>query len=45
MDLSATIHLLGDVLGEVLREQETPALFDLEERIRALARRRYAWRC
>jgi len=40
MDLSATIHLLGDLLGEVLREQETPALFDLEERIRALAKAR-----
>ncbi len=42
MDLSATIHLLGDLLGEVLREQETPALFDLEERIRALAKARRA---
>jgi len=38
MDLSSTIHLLGEVLGQVLNDQESPALFDTEERIRALAK-------
>ncbi len=38
MDLSATIHLLGDVLGQVLAEQESPAIFELEEQIRSLAK-------
>ena len=38
MDLSATIHLLGDILGQVLAEQESPATFELEERIRNLAK-------
>jgi phosphoenolpyruvate carboxylase len=41
VDLSATIHLLGDLLGEVLREQESDSLFDAEERIRELSK---AWR-
>lgn len=36
--LSRDIHLLGDLLGEVLREQEGQHAFDLEERIRALAK-------
>ena len=36
MDLSATIHLLG----ETLRTQESVALFETEERIRALAKAR-----
>ena len=40
MDISATIHLLGDLLGQVLIEQESRALFDIEERIRALAKER-----
>lgn len=40
MDLSATIHLLGDLLGRVLSEQESPALFETEEGIRALAKAR-----
>jgi phosphoenolpyruvate carboxylase len=40
VDLSATIHLLGETLGEVLREQESPALFVTEERIRTLAKAR-----
>jgi len=35
LDLSATIHLLGETLGEVLRAQESSALFGTEERIRA----------
>jgi phosphoenolpyruvate carboxylase len=40
MDLSETIHFLGDLLGQVLLEQESPALFDVEERIRAAAKAR-----
>ena len=40
MDLSATIHLLGETVGEVLRTQESAALFETEERIRALAKAR-----
>ncbi len=42
MDLSATIHLLADLLGEVIGQQESPALFEIEERIRALAKARRA---
>lgn len=42
MDLSATIHLLGEALGEVLRAQESVALFETEEHIRALAKARRA---
>lgn len=38
--LSADIHLLGDVLGRVIRRQAGINLFDLEERIRALAKTR-----
>jgi phosphoenolpyruvate carboxylase len=40
MDLSTTIHLLGDILGQVISELESPALFETEERIRALAKAR-----
>jgi phosphoenolpyruvate carboxylase len=40
IDLSATIHLLGDVLGEVISELESPALFETEERIRKRATER-----
>lgn len=40
MDLSATIHLLGDILGRVISEQESPKLFELEERIRQYAKAR-----
>ena len=36
--LSATIHFLGDILGEVIREQAGDAAFSLEERVRALAK-------
>jgi phosphoenolpyruvate carboxylase len=42
VDLSATIHLLGETLGEVLRAQESVALFETEERIRSLAKSRRA---
>ncbi|HZE35534.1 MAG TPA: phosphoenolpyruvate carboxylase [Candidatus Eisenbacteria bacterium] len=40
VDLSATINLLGETLGEVLRSQESPALFETEETVRALAKSR-----
>lgn len=36
--LSQKIHVLGDLLGETIREQENPAIFDRVERIRALAK-------
>ena len=39
--LSANIHLLGDLLGETIIEQEGRELFELEEQIRGLAK---AWR-
>ena len=42
MELSETIHLLGDLLGEVMIAQELRKLFDQEERIRALAKARRA---
>jgi phosphoenolpyruvate carboxylase len=40
MDLSQNIHLLGDLLGKVISELESPGLFEIEERIRALAKAR-----
>jgi phosphoenolpyruvate carboxylase len=40
MDLSAAIHLLGDILGEVISELESPDIFAIEERIRAAAKER-----
>jgi phosphoenolpyruvate carboxylase len=42
VDLSAAIHLLGETLGEVLRAQESEALFAGEEAIRGLAKARRA---
>src|SRR3954452_17998562 len=36
--LSATIHFLGDLLGNVIREQAGAAAFELEERVRSLAK-------
>lgn len=39
--LSANIHMLGNLLGETIIEQEGQAIFDLEEQIRALSK---AWR-
>ena len=42
MELSAAIHLLGDILGEVISELESPELFGTEERIRAAAKDRRA---
>jgi len=40
MELSASIHLLGDILGEVIGELESPELFAIEERIRIAAKDR-----
>ena len=40
MDLSQTIHLLGDLLGQVISELESPEIFQIEERIRADAKAR-----
>jgi phosphoenolpyruvate carboxylase len=40
MELSQNIHLLGDLLGRVISELESPELFGIEERIRALAKAR-----
>ena len=42
MDLSASIHVLGTLLGEVITAQESPALFEVEEHIRAHAKDRRA---
>jgi phosphoenolpyruvate carboxylase len=42
VDLSAAIHLLGEMLGEVLRTEESDALFEREERIRGFAKGRRA---
>src|SRR4030095_13699887 len=41
MEISENIHLLGDLLGQVISELESQAIFETEERIRALAK---AWR-
>jgi phosphoenolpyruvate carboxylase len=38
--LSEDIHLLGDILGRVIRRQAGIEIFELEERIRALAKAR-----
>ncbi|HVN53792.1 MAG TPA: phosphoenolpyruvate carboxylase [Anaerolineaceae bacterium] len=40
MEITDTIHLLGDLLGEVLLAQESWTLFEIEERIRAAAKAR-----
>lgn len=40
MNISEAIHLLGDLLGEVLIEQESRELFEIEERVRASAKQR-----
>jgi phosphoenolpyruvate carboxylase len=40
MNLNQTIHLLGDLLGEVISEFESQAIFELEERIRVQAKAR-----
>ena len=38
MDLASTIHYLGELLGKVISEQESPMLFAIEETIRADAK-------
>lgn len=38
MDLASTIHFLGELLGQVISEQESPALFETVEQIRADAK-------
>lgn len=40
MELSTSIHLLGDILGKVISELESPEIFAVEERIRAAAKDR-----
>ncbi len=40
MELATIIHYMGDMLGRVISEQESPLLFETEERIRALAKAR-----
>src|SRR5512145_959129 len=42
MDISQSIHLLGDLLGEVIADLEGPEIFAMEERIRSLAKARRA---
>jgi phosphoenolpyruvate carboxylase len=42
MEISKAIHLLGDILGSVIGELESPELFDKEEHIRAAAKERRA---
>jgi phosphoenolpyruvate carboxylase len=42
MELSESIHLLGGLLGKVIAELESPAIFEIEERIRAEAKARRA---
>jgi phosphoenolpyruvate carboxylase len=40
MELSETIHLLGDILGQVILQQESFEAFELEERVRLHAKAR-----
>ena len=40
MDLHQTIHLLGDLLGQVISELESRDIFETEEYIRADAKAR-----
>lgn len=40
MNISQNIHLLGDLLGRVISQLESPELFETEERIRKLAKAR-----
>jgi phosphoenolpyruvate carboxylase len=42
MDISKVIHLVGDMLGQVISEIESPAVFAVEESIRADAKARRA---
>ena len=40
MEISQYIHLLGDILGKVISEIESPVIFEIEENIRAAAKAR-----
>ncbi len=40
MDISQIIHMLGDLLGRIISDLESPALFEIEENIRAEAKLR-----
>ncbi len=40
MELSNTIHFLGEILGQVIAEQESQAAFALEESVRLLSKAR-----
>jgi phosphoenolpyruvate carboxylase len=42
MDISQTIHMLGDLLGKVISDLESPDLFEIEEHIRTEAKARRA---
>ena len=42
MNLSQTVRLLGNILGQVLVEQESKEIFEIEEEIRDLAKNRRA---
>ncbi len=42
MDISQNIHILGDLLGKVISDLESPSLFEIEENIRAEAKARRA---
>ena len=42
MDISQNIHILGDLLGKVISDLESPAVFEIEENIRAEAKARRA---
>ena len=38
IELSSTIHLLGEILGSVIKKQENTAIFDKIEKIRTLSK-------
>jgi phosphoenolpyruvate carboxylase len=40
MNLSQTVRLLGNILGQVLVEQESEEIFEIEEAIRRLSKQR-----
>jgi phosphoenolpyruvate carboxylase len=40
MNLSQTVRLLGNILGQVLVEQESEEIFKIEEDIRDLSKQR-----
>src|SRR5512145_3120028 len=42
MDISQSIHLLGDLLGQIITDLEGPEIFAIEEHIRSLAKARRA---